>query len=217
MTKFLKIGVIGGAGPMASVFLCQKIFSLCQKHYNSCDYSDFPEVVLISYPFTRGDASLIQKDLQDLEKRLLNEGVDVFCIASHSFHGYFKPLTALKFLSLADLTYSRFENKSTPLVLAAQTTIDLKLYEKDGKHVVYPDNEDQHDLQNMIREIAGGHLDLSQIRLLSSIINKATHQHKIDCVVLACTELPLLLNKFELPTNLELIDSIEVLAKALVL
>jgi aspartate/glutamate racemase len=109
MSKFLKIGVIGGAGPMASVFLCQKIFSLCQKNYNSCDYSDFPEVVLISYPFKRGDAYLIQKDLQDLEKRLLIEVVDVFCIASHSFHGYFKPHTALKFLSLADLTYSRFK------------------------------------------------------------------------------------------------------------
>ena len=127
MSKFLKIGVIGGAGPMASVFLCQKIFSLCQKHYNSCDYSDFPEVVLISYPFTRGDAYLIQKDLQDLEKRLLNEGVDVFCIASHSFHGYFKPITTLKFLSLADLTYSKLKNKSTPLVLAAQTTNGVNL------------------------------------------------------------------------------------------
>ncbi len=69
----------------------------------------------------------------------------------------------------------------------------------------------------MIRDIAGVYLDLSQIRVLSSIINRAKDHHKIDCVVLASTELPLLRNQFELLTDLELIDSIEVLAKALVL
>lgn len=216
MSNFLKIGVIGGAGPLASCFLCQKIFSLCQNVYDSCDYSDFPEVVLISYPFTRGNQKLIQKDLADCEKRLCNEKVDVFCIASHSFHGYFKQTTSLKFVNLIDLVSSQFASYSKSLILAAQTTLDLKLYEQKSGKVLYPELEDQKVIQRIIKEIASGYVNSSQINLLRPIIQKNINQHQTESVILACTELPILLDKFSLDIDLKIIDSTEILANALV-
>ena len=56
MLSFSKtIGIVGGAGPIASSFLYSTILEICQKQYKANDYSDFPEIILVSYPFIRGD------------------------------------------------------------------------------------------------------------------------------------------------------------------
>jgi aspartate/glutamate racemase len=99
---------------------------------------------------------------------------------------------------------------SKPLILAAKSTIDLKLYEQTGLQCVYP--EDQNQIQKIIREVAGGEVSQQQAEKLAEIIQCSP----IDGVIIACTELPLIHRKFPLiQAGLPVIDTVEVLAKRL--
>jgi aspartate racemase len=43
-----RLGVIGGAGPMASAYFCERLLRLCQEERGACDDADFLELVLLS-------------------------------------------------------------------------------------------------------------------------------------------------------------------------
>ncbi|HEY5234655.1 MAG TPA: hypothetical protein VIJ14_00635, partial [Rhabdochlamydiaceae bacterium] len=71
---------------MASAFLYNTIIEICQKEYGANDYNGFPEIILESYPFTRGDTEKIRHDISLCFTKLKNAGADLFSIASNSFH-----------------------------------------------------------------------------------------------------------------------------------
>jgi aspartate racemase len=211
--KFSKaIGIVGGAGPAASAFLYTTLIELCQKQYGSNDYNEFPEIILESFPFIR-DAEKIRQDISLCLAKLKSAGADLFCIASHSFHGYL-PAVPSAFINLVSESLQEASrcNISKALILASQTTIDLKLYEQHG---CYPSKEDQKAIQTIIREVAGGTIAEPSARALQEMVNRLRPKLHFDGVILACTELPLLYRKFPFSTKLLVIDTTEVLAKKL--
>ena len=94
------IGIIGGAGPMASAFLYTSILEICQKQYSANDYNEFPEIVLVSYPFTRGNEEKIREEISLCLSKLKTAGASLFCIASNSFHGFLPELPKAGFVNL---------------------------------------------------------------------------------------------------------------------
>src|SRR3990167_9648620 len=94
------IGIVGGAGPVASAFLYTSILEICQKQYNANDYNEFPEIILVSYPFTRGDEGKIRKEISLCLSKLKSAGASLFCIASNSFHGFLPALPKAGFVNL---------------------------------------------------------------------------------------------------------------------
>ena len=134
------IGIIGGAGPMASAFLYSLILRTCQEVYHANDYNEFPEIILISYPFTRGNKEAIQQELTSCFSRLAQAGAQLTCIASHSFHGLLPegPLP-LGFVNLIDegLVEASRMGLAKVLILAAPLTIQMKLYERSLIQCVY--------------------------------------------------------------------------------
>jgi len=144
---------------------------------------------------------------------------ELFSIASHSFHGCLPDVSAMSFVNLVleSLDEASARHISRPLVLAAQTTIDLKLYEQTGCLCVYPSQQDQQHIQTMIREIAEGAVTNDQRLKLAGIIESFQKQSLVDGVIIACTELPLIHRKFPLSEFVELpiIDTVEVLARRL--
>lgn len=173
--KFSKvIGIIGGAGPMASAFLYSSIIELCQKQYGSNDYHEFPEIILESYPFVRGDGEQIRKDIALCIKKLKSAGADLFCIASNSFHAFLPDVSSISFVNL--ITESLQEAScchiSKALILSSQITIDLKLYEQSDVQCCYPSEKDQVLIQKCIREVAGGIVSEKQSKSLKEIIEK---------------------------------------------
>ena len=211
------IGIVGGAGPMASAFLYKTIIEKCQKEYGANDYNEFPEIILESYPFTRGDSEKIKQDISLCLTKLKNAGADLFSIACNSFHGYLPDVSSIAFVNLVleSLKEAAHLGVSKALILSAQPTIDLKLYEQTGLKCIYP--EDQKQIQKIIREVAGGEVSQHQAAKLGEIIQSSRLQ--IDGVVLACTELPLIHQKFPLSMqhNLPIIDTVGVLAKRLLI
>lgn len=210
------IGIVGGAGPMASAFLYTTIIELCQKIYGANDYNEFPEIILESYPFVRGDRKKIQEDISLCFSKLKNAGAALFSLASNSFHGYLPDVTTLAFVNLIieSLKEASHCNISKALILAARPTIELKLYEQTGLQCVYPREEDQKRIEKMIREVAGGIVTNDQATKLDGIIKYFQRQSLVDGVIIACTELPLIHRKFPL-VGISIIDSVEVLAKRL--
>lgn len=62
------IGIVGGAGPLAGVFLLERILYLSGKRYGCHKDADFPKVFLISFPFsemlcTDIDSAKLKKEL----------------------------------------------------------------------------------------------------------------------------------------------------------
>jgi aspartate racemase len=220
--KFFKpIGIVGGAGPMASAFLYNTLIDVCQKEYDSNDYNEFPEIILESYPFIRGDREKIQQDISLCIKKLKSAGAELFCVASNSFHGFLPDVSWINFVHLISegLKEASRCNVSNALILAAETTINLKLYEQSRLHCIYPSQEDQKQIQKIIREVAGGMLKENQSAKLKEIINFNRDQSQVDGVIIACTELPLIHRKFPLLelNGLPIIDTVEVLARKLLI
>jgi len=206
------IGIVGGAGPVASAFLYNTIIEICQREYGANDYNEFPEIIIESYPFTRGDSEKIRHDISLCLRKLKSAGAELFSIASNSLHGFLPDVSSFDFVNLVQESLQEASRLgiSKPLILAAKSTIDLKLYEQTGLQCVYP--EDQNQIQKIIREVAGGEVSQPQAEKLAEIIQCS----QIDGVIIACTELPLIHRQFPLiQTSLPVIDTVEVLAKRL--
>jgi aspartate/glutamate racemase len=86
--------------PYGSAFLYNTIIEVCQKQYGSTDYNEFPEIVLESYPFTRGDREKIRQDISLCFAKLKSAGAELFCIASNSFHGFLPDISLIAFVNL---------------------------------------------------------------------------------------------------------------------
>jgi aspartate racemase len=221
MPTFSKvIGIVGGAGPMASNFLYKTILEICQKRYGANDYKDFPEIILVSYPFSRAK---VQQEISLCFSKLKAAGADIFCIASNSFHGFLPDTSSLMFVNLVKegLQEACTQNISKALILAAQGTIDLKLYEQNRLQCIYPSKEEQLQINRIIREVAGGIINVDQATALKTIISASYKQAPCDGIILACTELPLVHQRFPLfqakdCPSIPVIDTVETLAKKLV-
>jgi len=219
MASFSKtIGIVGGAGPMASAFLYTSILEVCQKEYGSNDYKEFPEITLVSYPFTRGDEEKIREEISHCLLRLKTAGASLFCIANNSFHGFLPELPKTGFVHLIaeGLKEARRQHISRALILAAPLTINLKLYEQSSIQCIYPSSEEQQRVNHLIREIAGGKVEESQSEELKKIISEVQDRDPFDGIILACTELPLLHKKTTLSNTLPVISTVEVLARQLI-
>lgn len=216
MNSFLhSIGIIGGAGPMASAGLYKTILRLCQKQYGSHDYHEFPRIILISHPFMRGNRDLICEDLLSCMSELQTLGAGVIGIASHSFHAYLPEMQDPRLVHLIEESISSAKTLgiSKALILSAPKTIELKLYEAKGIECVYPSDSAQLEVNRIIKEVASGSLNVQQSEMLNTIIASFSD---IDGVILACTELPVVHQAHPLEASFPVLDTLEVLASCLV-
>lgn len=73
------IGIIGGAGPMASCVLNQYLVDICQRQFACTEDQDFPLIINYSYPFgPMIEAAQAQANSERILKEL------AFCIAELS-------------------------------------------------------------------------------------------------------------------------------------
>lgn len=203
---------------MASAFLYTSILEVCQKEYHANDYNEFPEIILVSYPFTRGDREKIQAEITLCLSKLQAAGASLLCIASHSFHGFLPELPKTGFVHLVNVSLKEAARRhiSKALILAAPTTIDLRLYETSVIQCLYPSPDEQTEVNRLIREVAGGKIEEAQAQKIRKIISQIQKRHSFDGIIIACTELPLIHRKIPFSETLPVVNSIEVLAEQLV-
>jgi len=211
-----KLGIIGGAGPLASALLYEAIIQECYSKGISN-----PEMILINYPFTRGlrlhereaNEALLRKELAHCIDQLIHYGVEVAILACNTLHLLLtvKQTNHLSMLSIPkmilDEAYSNSNKKL--LVLATETTSKYHLY-KDPRHEIhYLPEQYQIDLNQVIDRILAGQCLMEDSNLISKMVCELQKTTQYDALVLACTDLPVLHHKHPIATQLPIYDSIK--------
>ena len=219
----MKLGIIGGLGPMATVYFMEMItkMTLAQKD------QEHMKMLVVSDPetpdrtaFILGESSddplpFINRSAEALEKM----GADVIaipCITAHYFHDKLCRNINAKILNAVDETVLELKKSGVKKagIMATSGTVRCELFQdafrKEGIEPVVPDDETQSLIMGLIYDdIKAGRAPSGETfdRIMGFFGNKGAEK-----VVLGCTELSLL-KKCGLKSELTL-DAMEILARA---
>lgn len=221
------IGIIGGLGPeTTSEFYLDLVFS-CQKK----DRTHRPSIIIASVPLPYAiEEDAISKNigierclsfLISEAKRLEKSGADFIVMPCNSLHVFIKEIrNAVKIpvLSIVEETvkFLKKNNFNKVGIVSTLATIQNKLYETafEEKGIAYetPDDFQQAKMGKFILNLVTGQQKNSDREELIKIINDF-EKKDVDCVILACTDLQLLIPRH--PT-LKIFDTMKIFAEATV-
>jgi aspartate racemase len=206
------IGIIGGAGPLAGAFLLERIFSLSREKYNCHNDSDFPQIFLISFPFSDMlsstiNVSALRKELSQCLKQLRESSACVLAIACNTLHAFLDekdPLSDLVHLPRA--VTGKITPSDEPLIFCTSTSARFGLY-KQFFPCIYPDTQTQEEVDRIIDQILQGKEPIAILQKLKNLIQTQS----VNTVILGCTELSLFAADLSVPNKL-IIDPLEIMA-----
>lgn len=218
-----KVGIIGGLGPETTAeFYLDVIFS-CQKK----DKTSRPPVVISSVPLPY----LIEEDViaknTGIERvlpflvaeaqRLEKSGVDFIVMPCNSLHVFIEQLRGsvkIPVLSIIESTvkFLKDNNFNKAGIVSTSATLKNKLYEEAfiANNIVYETLNDfqQEKMGKIIHNLVIGQQNNRDREDLILMINDFEDK-KVDCVILACTDLQILTPK---NPNLKIFDTMKILA-----
>lgn len=221
------VGIIGGLGPeTTSEFYLDIVFS-CQKK----DRTARPPILISSVPMPyqiEEDAIAqnigIERIMPFLVKeaeRLEKAGADFIVMPCNSLHVFIEDIrkaVSIPVLSIVEETVSflKREKMETVGIVSTSATVKNKLYENafaqnDIKYVA-PDDFQQAKMGKFILNLVTGQQKNQDREELIAIIN-TFEDKKVDCVVLACTDLQLLIPHHQ---NIKIFDTMKIFADATV-
>jgi aspartate racemase len=227
MNKYKTIGILGGMGPEATAELYKRIIAIYQRDYAALNDADFPNILINSVPAEDmlndlgNRRPIIVSQLQNAAQILEQAGAEFIAIPCNTATIFLEEMQAsvnIPILDIIELT-SQFVGQNgakTVGMLASTSTINTKIYEnklnKRGITMLKPSKKDQQTVNQIIMRILTGTKNQSDKLVLSNLVNQL-HNQGAKSIVLGCTELPLIIS--HLP-QVQLIDTIEVLARAIV-
>lgn len=187
-----RIGIIGGAGPMAGALLFEKIIRICQQKYRCTRDADFPYLVLMNYPFadmltSKKNRSVIESQLEECYNFFLNNRVSVAAIACNTLHAFLPPQPKhLQIVHMIEETknFIRQNKWENPLILCSSTSSETRLHAQFFS-CRYPKPYLQKEIDVLIDKITAGHCIQEAANLLNSMCEDSP-------TILGCTELTLL-------------------------
>lgn len=221
------VGIIGGLGPeTTSEFYLELIFSCRQ--INKFSYAP---VLINSIPLP----FILERDaiadgigeerilpfLLDAAKNLENAGADFLvlpCNSLHKFIGDIRASVKIPILSILEETtrFLKEKNINKAGIIATPITVKNKLYEKplkaSGIMTVIPDDLQQAKIGKLILNLTSNRYDNKDRELLLKVITGLSKK-KVKNIILACTDLQLLVPKLE---NLKIYDTMKILLDATV-
>ena len=220
------MGVIGGLGPETSAeFYLEVVFGA-----QSRGGSTRPPILLWSVP----GAYEVERDaiehnrgveryrplLIEAAQLLERAGADFLVMPCNSLHIFIEDIRSavgIPVLSIVEETARFLNARSIERVgmLATDITIRSGLYEDAlaaaGVTSVYPDGLDQARIGRMVRNIVTNRYDNRDREALVAIARRLA-ERDVNCVILACTDLQLLVPR----EDLEIFDTMKILADAAV-
>jgi aspartate racemase len=203
------IGIIGGAGPLAGAFLLERILTLSGKEYGCYKDADFPQVFLISYPFSEmlspdRDRRKLTQELSGCLDLLRKNGASVLAIACNTLHVFLEENEQDDLVHLPRTLAEEISLTETPLVFCTSTSAESGLH-KQFFPCSYPDRETQLEVDGLIDDILKG---AGLIGKLEKLLEAQTAK----TIILGCTELSLFSARLSVPGKV-IIDPLEVMAK----
>ncbi|MEP0072518.1 MAG: amino acid racemase [Marinomonas sp.] len=222
------VGIIGGMGPEATVDLMQRIIN----ETPAADDVDHIRVLVDNNPkvpsrikaLIEGDGESPAPCMINMAQGLVKQGADFLVIPCNTAHHYYPDVAAavdIPLLNLIELTAEHVKNVQPNVkkigLLASSALQIIHLYEpwfaKHDIQVVYPAPEHQEKVMAFIRAVKANKHTSEQLADYHQAAENLASQGA-ECLVVACTELSVIGDKFE--AALPLYDAADLLAKTVV-
>jgi len=202
-----KIGIIGGIGPESTLDYYRGIIDAFREHRGGMNY---PNIIIYSADLTELLQILEAKALDKLVEWLLariealhRAGAEFAAIASNTPHVVFDEVakrSPLPLLSIVEATCGKAQSLGVkrPGLLGTRFTMQADFFQQPfrehGMTVVVPLAEEQEFIHDkLFSEIELGIIRDETREALLMIVMDMIKRDGIDCLILGCTELPLIL------------------------
>ena len=205
------LGMVGGLGPESTIDYYQKIIALYRERTGDGSY---PEFVINSINLRKGLNFMDANDLTGMADFLLEAigklaraGADFGLISANTPHIMFddvEPKSPIPLISIVEATCASAKARNLKRLALFGTRYTMqanfypKIFSREGIALLAPDREDQDYLhEKYFSELVPGKF-LPETRAgLLAIIDRMKAKSGIDGVILAGTELPLILRDAE--------------------
>jgi len=221
------VGIIGGLGPeTTSEFYLDIVFS-CQRK----DKTARPPILISSVPLPyQIEEDAIAKNigierilpfLTQEAKRLEKAGAEFIVMPCNSLHVFIEEIrksVSVPVLSIVEETieFLKSENMRRVGIVSTSATVKNKLYEnafaKNGIQYIAPNELQQAKMGKFILNLVTGQQKNRDREELIGIINELGEKN-LDCVILACTDLQLLIPNH---ATIKIFDTMKIFADATV-
>jgi aspartate racemase len=201
------LGIIGGVGPESTIEYYQNIIALYRERQRDGSY---PQFIINSIDLKKGLDFMAANDLAGMAGYLLEEipklaraGADFGLIAANTPHVVFDdvgPKSPIPLISIVEATCAAAKmRKLRRLALfgtryTMQGTFYPKVFSREGVELVRPDPQDQDYMHDKyLNELVPGKFLPETRENLLTIVDRLKATSDIDGVILAGTELPLIL------------------------
>ena len=220
-----KIGLIGGVGPVSTV---NYYLELNRLYHNDFGVDEYPEIVIDSLSLNKVTTALaderydiVCETLKKSADILRNAGADFVAICSNTPHIVLNQIVdelPLPIVSIVDANVRVVKNGGykNVLVLGTLATMQSGMYQsvlaENGISSVTPSVEDQQTIADIIfPNLENGIVDPDERLEILALVEKYIAYQSVDAVLLACTELPLIIKPADL--TIPVIDTALVHAK----
>jgi aspartate racemase len=203
------LGIIGGVGPESTVEYYQSIIALYRERQRDGSY---PEFIINSVDLKKGLDFMAANNLGGMADYLLEEidklaqaGANFGLISANTPHIVFDEVASkspIPLISIVEATCAAAKARGLKKLalfgtrFTMQGTFYPKVFSHEGIELVMPDTKEQDYLHDKyLNELVPGKF-LSETRAgLLAIVDRMKAKSKIDGVILAGTELPLILRE----------------------
>jgi aspartate racemase len=223
-----KIGIVSGIGPLAGSDVLAKVFKNAAEMYSAVEDSEYPDLLLLNHGIEGVDNigtlnDTFEKEIVNMVHHLEVQGCNIIGIACNTAHTYLDKIKTnpqTTFINLID-TVSKVakEAKHSYLLLTSSTSKQQKLYHGYlDKHAV-PFQESNQEQQALLDKAIGLVMayKLNEAGLLLDKVLKSAKSQGHNAVIAGCTELPIAIAHCKDLHGLNVIDSNNELAKALLM
>jgi len=220
------IGILAGMGPRSTSPFLELVLDQCQKQYGAKYDIEYPHIIIYSLPtpfyldrpinHTELKASIIEG-----LKRLESCGATYIAIPCNTAHKYYEELiTSIDrpLLNIIDETLENISESRRITLFATKSTFDSGLYQKELEEKGYEfffDESWQEKVNEIISLIKSGENIIERNKKWDDLL-KSVNTKGIDSIIIACTDLNVVLKDSINRYNITFIDSSECLAKAVV-
>jgi len=204
-----RIGLVGGLGPEATLEYYRGIIDVFKSTDNSLNY---PEIIIYSVNMSELIGMMNRKEYGRVVEYLLrvieslkNAGAEFAAMSANTPHLVFDDLVKKSPLSLVSIVEAacdevqRLGLKRPGLIGTAFTmsgTFYQDVFNRRGIPLVLPGEQDMKIInEKLFSEIELGIFKDETRDLLIQIIEKMVRSQHIDCMILGCTEFPLILTE----------------------
>jgi len=221
-------GMIGGLGPESTIDYYRSIIALYRQQVGD----GYPPLIINSLDVDKALRLLGENDLQQLAeyfagafRQLADAGADFGLVSANTPHVVFDEVqrrSPIPLISIVEATCDEVRRRGLKAVslLGTRYTMSGRFYpevfEKHGLRVVAPSAEEQAEIHDKYvnQLIKGIFLPETRARL-QEIITTQVERDRVEGVILAGTELPLIL-KDEMIAGVPLLDTTQIHVKAVV-